>query len=843
MSFGEPFENYVKNQIEARQESLGQLSNISQDNLKYYTTKTPWLRLASSVDIKPDDLNRSGIYEFLQQEGFDIGDFSESNLARNFVLQGGAISIDKKSKLKDINKGINFDNNKFIGAYGWGGIEERGYVPMPGIESAEVKYLNNGALTKTTIKVKCFSKKQFQILDVLYLRPGYTLLLEFGHSVYLDNDGDLQYFEGFSTEPFRFLFNPKHPPKSSEETDVSGIQKSMVARQDQIADQTPINIKEAPTPDQIAQTFNSPLPPDQIAQALTKATLEEKLSSDQDQSSFGKGQFLMHEKIEIARKEYEGNYDAVYGMITNFNWTFNPDGSYSCTINLTGKGSIIESLKVNVVEPTDDAGDKDSDGEEPIVANIDRTTLDETLYNHHRSISNKNIESTSAIFSLQEKKFSFLKNKKKVFKKSALKVTNIDTIEGFFADFFGSDFSPQTYITFGYLICLLQDSIMIKDKNDVPFFEFDFNFENLEKDENYMLIHPGSFSSNPTVCLIPHNFNFSGTNKNQLQKNQLQKALNVNKNFRKSSYVGRLSQVYVNINHISKVITNSLEETKNGENTFSLLKFLRTLLNDISKSLGGINNFRVLVTPDDKVQIVDESPPSLNPNQKKYTDYPKINSFGVSENSGSFVKNINLDGEINNDFAASIAIGSQTGGGNIYANASSFSTYNKGLIDRITPEKTDGRNKKNMIGEETVTYKLTRIQNKIFFKGEDEKAPYNTVYGNHKGKDVEKSWIKPDISALTNYNSQFSNLKLEEGAKEANGGNLPFFLPFNLKLTTDGISGTKLYQKFRMDDKILPPSYDNLNILFQLKGINHSISPEGWTTEFETLPFPSPQSK
>ena len=59
---------------------------------------------------------------------------------------------------------------------------------MPGITNADVQYLSNGALTKTTINIKCFSKRQFQLIDVLYLRPGYTLLLEFGHSVYLDNE-------------------------------------------------------------------------------------------------------------------------------------------------------------------------------------------------------------------------------------------------------------------------------------------------------------------------------------------------------------------------------------------------------------------------------------------------------------------------------------------------------------------------------------------------------------------------------------------------------------------------------------------------------------------------------
>ena len=50
-------------------------------------------------------------------------------------------------------------NSPFNGAYGWGGIDERGYVPMPGITDVSVQYQNNGALSKATINIKCFSKK------------------------------------------------------------------------------------------------------------------------------------------------------------------------------------------------------------------------------------------------------------------------------------------------------------------------------------------------------------------------------------------------------------------------------------------------------------------------------------------------------------------------------------------------------------------------------------------------------------------------------------------------------------------------------------------------------------
>ena len=58
--------------------------------------------------------------------------------------------------------------------------------------------------------------------------------------------------------------------------------------------------------------------------------------------------------IENERISRAGNYEGIFGTITNFNWTFNKaDGSYSCQTVMIGHGNVIESLKVNVNQPAD----------------------------------------------------------------------------------------------------------------------------------------------------------------------------------------------------------------------------------------------------------------------------------------------------------------------------------------------------------------------------------------------------------------------------------------------------------------------------------------------------------
>ena len=48
---GYPFDSFVKKQVEIRQEALGKYKNIDPSVLQYYSTKSPFIRLASSVNL------------------------------------------------------------------------------------------------------------------------------------------------------------------------------------------------------------------------------------------------------------------------------------------------------------------------------------------------------------------------------------------------------------------------------------------------------------------------------------------------------------------------------------------------------------------------------------------------------------------------------------------------------------------------------------------------------------------------------------------------------------------------------------------------------------------------
>jgi hypothetical protein len=241
---GQAFDPSVKAQIETRQRKLGKL-NRSIDEIVGYNSSTSFLRLASYINLNEDALteNKTGIEKLPFLTGVtDVKQYLGAGLAKKCVLFGGVVSVEEKTYTSEGNE----IGNTFIptmpsglaspdlatgkvptfnnGAYGWGGLES-GYRPIPAIESADISFYNRGALAKATIKLKANSIEQLQILDVLYFRVGYTMLLEWGHTTYFDNNGTLTFFKDFATEPFRSFFNNNESIVVDQNEMISSIQR------------------------------------------------------------------------------------------------------------------------------------------------------------------------------------------------------------------------------------------------------------------------------------------------------------------------------------------------------------------------------------------------------------------------------------------------------------------------------------------------------------------------------------------------------------------------------------------------------------------------------------------
>ena len=97
----------------------------------------------------------------------------------------------------------------------------------------------------------------------------------------------------------------------------------------------------------------------------------------------------------------------------------------------------------------------------------------------------------------------------------------------------------------------------------------------------------------------------------------------------------------------------------------------------------------------------------------------------------------------------------------------------------------------------------------------------------------------PNVESLKSINRDVS--LFETGTRaNANIAPAPFFIPFNLSLDMDGLSGMRNFERFSITEDILPYSYrssdaENGGVIdFIIKGISHNISNNQWKTKIES---------
>ena len=227
---GDPIPSYVKNQIKQRQSTKG--SGISTartpQQISALNSPTSWVKLASGVNVDGNRLQKNQL----------PSSYSGASLAQNHVLFGGFSKLSGNQLIQ---------RNSFLETYG-PGDNQFGLTPMAGIESISVKHLNNGSIRSAEVKIKAYNKTQFSILDILYMRLGYTMLLEWGNSNYINNSGGYESMGPTLIETgFFSTFSKKSPTEIL--VDISKKRQQTVGNYDAIYGRIPILIGVFPKMD------------------------------------------------------------------------------------------------------------------------------------------------------------------------------------------------------------------------------------------------------------------------------------------------------------------------------------------------------------------------------------------------------------------------------------------------------------------------------------------------------------------------------------------------------------------------------------------------------------------
>jgi hypothetical protein len=780
LRIGDAFDKGVSDSIELRQAVLAQSSEFNgtvldpQSRIKYVSSRVPWVRLSSSVSVTPN----SSKAQIFGKTG--------TELARTNVLEG-----------------YNPNNDPTDLAAGYQNTPQFGIRPKPGITQVSIKaHQRFGTLRTASVQFKCWSVEQLEIMDVLYMRPGYTVLLEFGTSTYVDSDGKVK------------------------------------------TDMVPLNLYD-----------NS-----------KKWTKNSLLNA-----------------IETRKKDYNYQYDAIFGFVKNFSWSLNPDGSYECTTSIITFGEIIESLKSTFTFPStanreqaqEDAKNSRNNSFTggPIGSLLDNYYSEKTVLHYALTTLKSWAVSAAVVFTNAgggnaqtiSDRAEYLslpkKEKQKIAFKAGKKVKDYaDTLAEE-----GENIATGIQLSAPDLDGLLQDEITTLSSTDksIPQREFKLDVLNTLVDQapsygkyilvstnitdpshfkqptdrdpvyikldtfltilNKLALKSGAdnivtfdidesgyrryrsfdlhFSVDPKVCFIP--------------RSTMQLLLGIAEDFKAKDPdldTPLIRSIWLNLDHILQVYDSNFSNSTNNE--VSIYELVMSIMKDVQSALGQMNAFDIDYDEARAVyRIVDRNYIRIDPTR------PKIELLG----NKSIIRNVSLESKLSPKITTMIAISAQAGAESLGMEATAFSQLNEGLIDNIIPVKADFTSKVVPIeGVEEIElaggipYKVLRY--------------YDEVY--NLGRIV----VEEDPEIVRQTYMEFINRVSAKTGRQAS-----FVIPFELGFTLDGTSGMVIGSSFDINPNILPAPYkvnkDKAAVAFLLTGVEHTINPTSWTTSLRSQMF------
>jgi len=763
-------------QLETRQNAY-RSNNKSREQQLFINSNTAWIKLRSSVN-KADEGEFANLDSAIlnKEDAYSIK--HSSFAAQQNVLMGGTRSTNDSPYGRE-RAGISRDGNTFDAttAYqNYSGEYGLGYRPMPGITGVNIKSKGTyGVTMEAEISIKVFALEDLDAIELLYFRPGYTALLEWGHSVFLDNDGF-------------------------------------------------------------------------FVQASTTGMSDTDWFSKSDEKT-------INEKILLKRSDYAGNYDGMYGYITNFSFEYQEDGSYDCTVKILSKGVILEGLQpTKSSDVNEDSEDEKEDKPEEDKsayhflnkylaegASRGKLTLKEHLARNTKKtqkISNLITNAGNFIYSAANPTGAYLTNENIPVYTTFMEMEDDDS-------FWGKD--KEFYLQFLHLGDWLR---IINSINTIT----DPRKSNEDKAKEYMFdaspgnkytTHPDHFSCDPIVAyptLKPAGRNGSDERMSlawfsapQSENDILKDAIGFydgpafsNTDLHKdwSEHVKNNLDRYGGTDDVLSIpisfycFIQEIDALLDSENDkISMFDVLTNVLDKVSNALGGIVDLDLFYNYNlEKYQVIDR-------NNRIPAGLPIINLTGL----GSIASNVKISSTISSNIATQISIAAQGNSANSKDNLAVMMEWNRGAIDRHKPIKFTSTSD-NEEEDKNRRKKFLKNLKKLYYQFQNR-----GIFRDHKYDPGLVSNIS--VEAHTR-NAELLNIsRLAQDKPSPPTGVVPVELSFDIQ----GIHGFVIGTTFKINKGFLPPKYDNFAYI--ITGISHSIQDNKWVTSVKTQFFPdrSPQ--
>lgn len=758
--FGATFKPHVIRQLETRQALIsdGIGAPKRSRNVQLYTSgKTAWCRLSSFVDYSPNPADPS-------QPPSD-------KLARKYVLQSGTLI---PSETKDTDFAMRFGVGNANGSYGSNlGNRDLGLRPMPGITSINV--VNKGAygsLRLTTVKFKAWDKAQLDDLEILFMRTGYPVLVEWGWSMYMDTSDP-------NDKDYKATSNLGH-----------------------------LNFDTSKYISKDIRTFTDP-------------TINPFTAKSQDD---------IYDDILRFSHQFSGNYDGMVGIVQNFTHELMPNGSFDCTTVLVSIGDTLDSIKMN--RPAKIVAGKDNvyktgftqlmedllsasgTGSNPGVHDLldpNVTQVDISL--NGRQLLNSELQTL---------------NRLKKYQAEPGVDTSIVKLEGF--NFGVSSTTAVTnpvtsYIQLAYLIAVIKEgfNLFTEKGGHLLNIELPVYGKSGNKGNGLCLASVDSVSVDPSICLIKNrqatwitgNSEDGYDVKTADNRSALSKEFLVEEENTDSSKLGIIGNVYMNMQYVSKKFTDILNSSSDGE--VHLYSFIKALLVDVSKALGSINDFDIFVE-DNNAIIIDKHYTELSSATSTSSKF-QINIFGIN----TVVRGYKILSKIFQSQINMMAISAGSDRLNLGGvNSSTQAYFNYGLSNRLIGNLTTDANpdsSADSIKQEKVELAKSVLDIRDYLKGmiaKDPKEKHFPVGG------------ESIAAASTVLNSIILNVNSD--------ANYRSIIPLSVEITLDGIAGIAIGEIFRINTDVLPKEYTRKDLGFIVTGLHQDVLKSDWTTTIIAYP-------
>lgn len=908
---GGPFKPYVDEQIKVRQEKLGNFNKTSEE-IVWENGKSAFVALASSVNIA-----NSKISEYIDttdgaeaniSSGEDTTDLSGYNgltnqlvnyvlsdgitgktlvttenndgeervklldlagdpqqyfgnfLARNIVLYGGTsyFTPDSDEFLTGPNYrfGITEKNNVFDdSAYGFGGTNPDGFKPMPGITSFNLKSKNMGSLRDASITIRANSEEQFKMIDNLYCRIGYTMFLEWGNSLYFDNEGKYQRDSTPSMIPM-FL---------SGKIFEGGVE---------------IDLTKDPT------SF------------ISRIEARREGSNGNYDAFFGRVKNFSWEYIA------KGGYWEI--SLSLISWgdiieSLTIDGQYGTinneeTIENPNDTSALTSFLSIIATPSGERSE--SDIGQKVGKYLGIKSYIETSYNPFKRTLVSNITKNGTTIQSTSDTIASLN-----FDRLGTSVGKIVSGHAQFAN------KHYYYVRFGDILDFIKDRLLIyTSKDSKPIIDIDTDtLKNI-------CYYPGiNISADPSKVMvnnpIPYGFGLEDLTYKNLEYDSSGNAVapigeekewphtiyqdsifrspkslleNFGSRFDPNNPTedfplhGKIMNIYFEYQYL----IDTIEELRNEDTQIPLYDFVDKLLKTANSCLGGVNKLSIRLEDDRIMRIYDQN--SIYGTQVPDNEGATVNLYGMKPltdssglmvgTEGSFVTEVNIKTELTNDFSTTVSVGAQAQGKTVGKDATGLSRWNFGLVDRYYPQKFDSLKKDNNENSPTIQERIEKIKEQLKFlwfgyaEGVIGKSESNIddltdnenltendtifrendyVFKNFPTERIsnfvklQKDWL----AELIKLENELANAETQSKGISRFGTNQIGMIPINIQVTMDGLSGIRIYDKLKVDTRFLPNYYPQ-TLYWIIKGVSHEVVNNKWNTKLETIAVPKlPESQ